>query len=92
MRFGSLVRQLPVQPKLPSPKLTSADTARALSQIVENQAAIMKDLAQIKNALPWLLAGSFEAAQDISPSQFSNRAIVASFGSLNLHLTQALAD
>jgi hypothetical protein len=68
MRFTPIVRPIP-QPKLATPKLSSSDIARALTQVLDNQAAIMNDLAQIKNALPWLVSAPFEAAMVSTPAQ-----------------------
>lgn len=42
----------PVLPVLPTPKLTPEETARVLTQILQNQTVIMNDLTAIKNALP----------------------------------------
>jgi hypothetical protein len=88
MRLASFVRQLPRLPVLPTPTPTSADVARALSQLLQNQTAIMNDLAQIKNALPWVGAAPFEAAMDTAPSA----SLFASFASFNAQITQILSD
>ena len=89
MRFTPIVRPIP-QPKLATPKLSSSDIARALTQVLDNQAAIMNDLAQIKNAMPWLVAASYEVGMEVAPSQWS--ALYTSFGSMNSGLTKALSD
>ena len=88
MRFASFIRQLPRTPGLPSPKLTSADVAGALSQLLRTPTAIMNDLAQIKKSLPWLAAVPFEAAMDMAPSA----CLFASFASSNAQVTQILPD
>ena len=90
MRLASFMRPLAGTPRLPAPVLTSNDVARAFSQVLENQAAIMNDLAQIKNAMPWLVAASYEVGMEVAPSQWS--ALYTSFGSMNSGLTKALSD
>jgi hypothetical protein len=91
MRFASYIRQLPRQPRLPTPTPTSQDIARALTEVLQNQAAIMNEIALIKNTMLSLNAQTFSAMFEIAtPDQADN--IFATFLSVNASLTQALSD
>jgi hypothetical protein len=90
MRFASFIRQLPRQPKLPNPTLTSHDVARALTEVLQNQAAIMNEIAQIKNTMIWLngeIFGAMLEIQSTGEAGIFNRAV-----QVNARLTQALSD
>jgi hypothetical protein len=89
MRFASFIRPVARAPKVSTPMLAANDVAKALNQVLENQATIMNDLARIKNALPWIAAAPFEAAMDLSPNTAVD--LFRTFGSLNSNLTQVLS-
>lgn len=91
MRFASYVRPLPIQPRLPTPVLTPKDIARALSQVLENQAAIMNDIAVIKNILPWLTADTYGSIYEVA-LPYQKASISNEFLYVNTKLTQALSD
>ena len=90
MRFVSFIRQLPRQPKLPNPTLTSHDVARALTEVLQNQAAIMNEIALIKNTMLWLNGEIFNTMlemQSLDELGIFNRAV-----QVNARLTQALSE
>jgi hypothetical protein len=89
MRFAPIMPPTP-RARVSVGKVTAADVATLLSQVLQNQAVIMNDLAQIKNALPFLAAAPFEAAQVTSPA--NSIALFGSFGPLNNRLTQILSS
>ena len=92
MRFASYVRQLPRQPKLPTPTLTSQDVARALTEVLQNQAAIMNEIAQIKNTMLWLNVQTFSVMVETPATPEKEALVFQSFYRVNDALTQALSD
>jgi hypothetical protein len=91
MRFASYIRQLPRLPRLPAPTPTSQDIARALTEVLQNQAAIMNEIALIKNTMLSLNAQTFSAMFEVAtPDQADN--LFTTFLSVNASLTQALSD
>ena len=92
MRFAGYVRPLPRLPKLPAPKLTSQDVARALSEVLQNQAAIMDEIAQIKYAIQWLNAQTFSAMVETPATPDKEALVFQNFLRVNAALPQVLSD
>ena len=72
MRYAPFPQRLPLRPKLPVPKLTSIDVARALTEISQNQAAIMDEIAQIKSAIIWLNGQLSSTIIDVATQEYAS--------------------
>jgi hypothetical protein len=94
VRFASYIRPLPRLPRLPTPTLTSQDVARALTEVLQNQAVIMNEIAQIKSAMQWLNGQTFGAIAEVADLALHDNGafVVAKFIDVNTSLAQALSD
>jgi hypothetical protein len=94
MRFASYFRPLPRQPKLPTPTLTSQDVARALTEVLQNQATIMDEIAKIKNTMLWLNCQTFSAIAEVADLALNDDGgfVLTQVIVVNANLAKALSD